>query len=105
MNFKVGDICVFREHVEPAMYRGIECTILALPEWMDDVVKNLPPYAQEPPGYFYKIMADGDPSHSYALESEMCLKKPPSDGDAEPRVDFTPGDWDLMPWRPENVTA
>ena len=91
--FKVGDVCVLiSAHVHPEMI-GAECTIYEVGDFG----------AGEYRCKFHEFPTEPN-THWVAWREQLRLKRLPKD-DAEPRSDFTPGDWDLMPWRPTKERA
>ncbi len=111
MSFKVGDVCVIvgsspgREH-----FVGREVVIaseLRLVGVFDGLGNKLPPEPR------HRVEADWLKNEKTFSTTRfwsykpgyLRLKRPPSDDKQEPRADFTPGEWDLCPWKPTQVKA
>jgi hypothetical protein len=100
--FKVGDVVVATGLKEQPHCNGMEGTII-------DIRSNWPVVGavsmrREILDIAYRIeWTDG--RLTAQEHHQIRLKRPPTHDDAEPRADFTPGEWDLCPWKPNTVRA
>jgi len=97
VSFKVGDVCVIVRTVQFHEYLGRECVVTGPLEMRHD---SLSPDGES---LRYEIECDG--KRFTPFPDQLRLKRPPSDDKQEPRADFTPGEWDLCPWKPNRVKA
>lgn len=96
MKFKVGDVCeIFKVETEPRAL-GRECTVIGV-----DPSNGKWAYQIHVPGLI------GNMGHDIWWCPEYCLrlKRPPTEDDAEPRLDFTPCPWDRCAWQPKRENA
>jgi hypothetical protein len=92
-NFRVGDVCVIVDNgkfnAEEIKYIGTEVTLVGSVACFCGCGAAV---------WFVDRHFDGTDS---VMESALRLKRPPD----EPRADFTPGEWELCPWKPNKVRA
>jgi hypothetical protein len=95
MNFKVGDLCVL-VLAPNSVWNGQEVIVTAGPERYR--FKKLSDGLEfSAIGY---LVVDSQGMETAQLPEELRLKRQPNKDDAEPRTDFTPGEWDLCPFNP-----
>lgn len=102
MTFNVGDICIIVHDLHGGVLTGRDC-VITKPLSAMPILDPFGPGIIETPTY--GLAVHGVSYTVRALPEELRLKRPPSKDDAEPRADFTPGDWSRCAWRPAKVAT
>src|SRR5262249_21589542 len=87
------------------VFIGLECVVVRLAPCFPQFHC---PYCGSEFTHFYEVAYQAVPTgfkdgNNFVPFEYLRPKRPPSRDDAEPRTDFTPGDWDLMPWKPNRT--
>lgn len=94
MSFKVGDVVIAQNFVEMPWRNGCEGVVIAIKTNLPVVGSVTKNFAVLPLAYRVE-WSDGKITAQEPYQ--LRLKRPPS------KDDFTAGDWELCPWRPERV--
>jgi hypothetical protein len=103
MSFKVGDVVEIVGYFHHPERLGMVGTVVGGQAIRETIYgEKLLGYQIDIPG---AVSIPGSNGLFQYPAQHLRLKRPPSKDDAEPRADFTPGEWELCPWKPNTVKA